>query len=321
MTDVAPFHGQTYFYAEPQEAGKTRVYFFTIKQSVYDLFSSQSLVIIPETLLALRYLQKKKESASVEAQRHNTRILSSIQKDKFVSLMLKPNNEHINQVVQHSLVNFSEREVLDEPHYLSVLSKQLFGLPLYVYLQSFNTASVKKRVSELPLKVLGLTSAAIVSGYFIFVSAWLYLQNNAVEENLALQQKALNDVFTLQASIDKEKELLSQLADNKKASIVTTHVWPVLLELIRTNAEILSINYFDNQYTVRVKSIRSTDVVQFLSDNKETSSPEVTSAVVKSRGKEIITVKFSMVEKNALNKKGEYVRAGNLRGRTVNDTI
>jgi len=297
IEEVAPFQGVNYYIAEVIDRDKTRINFFTIKQSVYKKFSSSSVVIIPESMLIYCLLNKSTSSSELQSIRTNSHLSAFLNKDGFKSLVKNQNQGELESIVQHLVLTQEESAVYDENDYIKISLKQLLLLPKYCYRQIFNFMPFKQRLNVLPLRLMAASSIAIVFCYLLLSSGWLYYQKDSLEQKLSEQRDSLNEVFSLQKSFEDEIALQHAYKNNKKLSELTSNVWQVLLPLISTNSEILSINYFNGEYTMRVKSKKSTDVIQFLSDNLLITAPKMVSPAVKSRGKEIITLKFSLLNK------------------------
>jgi hypothetical protein len=75
----------------------------------------------------------------------------------------------------------------------------------------------------------------------------------------------------------------------------------VLLDLVSIDAELMAVSYFDKVYSIRVKSKKSTDVIEFLSKQKTISPPKLVSPAVKSRGREIIKLTFKYIGEESSN--------------------
>ena len=69
----------------------------------------------------------------------------------------------------------------------------------------------------------------------------------------------------------------------------------MLFELIASiDVNVLSLRIESGEIFIRTKSKQATDVLERLASMENVTSPQMTSPIVKSRGDEIITVKFSL---------------------------
>jgi hypothetical protein len=132
-------------------------------------------------------------------------------------------------------------------------------------------------------------------------SAWLLYKANNAETSLFSQKQSLNQVFALQSTMLEASQANQALSNNTKISEITSPVWSVLLDLVSIDAELLAVSYFDKVYSIRVKSEKSTDVIEFLSKQKTISPPKLVSPAVKSRGREIIKLTFKYIGEESSN--------------------
>ena len=296
VDNIAPFSGVNYFVAESISSEKTRIHYFMIKQSIYDEFSRSSLVIVPESLLVYLYLKKDKVPGIAKLKRNKGYLFATLNNDGFKSFISESGELEINQLLQYSIATNEVSVNVSHNDFLNNQLKAFFGLPRYCYKQVFNFFPIRKYLYLLPAKLMSVTISCIILLYFCISSSWLYFQGSNLDSELSEQRELLNDVFALQASLDEERAFQAGIANNTKLSTITSDVWLVILPLISTNSEVLSITYTSDEYTIRVKSPRSSEVIQFLSDNKNITTPKIVSPAIKSRGKEIISVKFSIAK-------------------------
>ena len=304
LDNVSPFDGVSYFIVESLAEDKTRIHICTIKQEIFELFSASALVIVPESILLLGLLQNsEKGKYGLKYQSQYRGVAAAYKHQRFTSIVKEESAEHFDIPQQMIDIEFDSNKivVLTESNYYKKLTKQLMKLPGYVIKTAINFPLFKLKINKLPLKNSIFTALSVFLIYMLTASAWLLYKTDNAKSDLFSQKQSLNQVFSLQATMLETSEANQALANNLKVTEITAPVWIVLLNLVSIDAELLSVSYFDSVYTVRVKSKKSTDVIEFLSKQKTISAPKLVSPAVKSRGKEIIKLTFKYIGEESSN--------------------
>lgn len=296
MANVAPFAGEQFFIAKTIDSSTTRLNFFVIKQNVYDELAKLSWIIIPEPLLVMNKLNTDKSQSLITA--IDSRELEHYHTEGgYKSSLSSIAFQAVKQSAQHDVGEIETTDRLEGVDYINYLLSSLIKLHPYVYLQAFNLLKFKRLFKQLPYKIVGASVLCVATLYLTLSSAWLYYQDFSLAQKLENQRSDLEKAFTIQKELNTLQSELIYYYQEPRLSSVTSHIWPILIKMLKTDAELLSVSYRDGEYTVRIKSIKATDIVQFFSDQEVVVNPRITSAVVKSRGKEIITLVFSLNEK------------------------
>ncbi len=297
MDDLAPFSGVNFFLIESLTRDSSRIHFFVVRKSVYDLLAKKSWLLFPESMLIKQALNKQLTSNVIIADIAERQIIAYKTNDGFKSV-LKDGTDQLNKIAQYSAGQLDEAKKLTTQHYSALLLRSAFTLPRYCYQQAFNLPRFISLWKNVPIKFVAIACSLVFFTYLALSSAWLSYQQTRLSNEITQQKDQLEKVFSLQAAINKELAAQKQLAKIKNLSLITANVWPLLLELVEQNTELLSVNFENGEYTVRMRSKKSTTIMQFLSDNKSITTPIMASPVVKNRGKEIMTVRFSLINKN-----------------------
>ena len=292
MTNIAPFPGKTFFIAEKIGSDKTLIHCFTVKQDIYDKAVQNSLFVVPESLLLFSALKKSK-ARRIEAE-FNRRIIVSSNDVSGFECFLKQANDHTFSFP--NLETQIESEKLSAHDYFSFIINQLFALPLDIYQQAINISSLTSKVMALPLKQMALTAIVTFSIYMIGVSSYLSYKDSSLTAQINEQQSSLNELFLKQRDIEKRQAQLRELAENSEFSQLSAPLWSLVIELFKNGAEFSLISFLDNEISLRLKAEKSTEVMQFLSAHPQVFQPTLVSPAVKTRGKELFTVKFTFKE-------------------------
>jgi hypothetical protein len=304
LGDVSPFEGVSYFVVQSLADDKTRIHFCTIKQEIFELFSSRALIIIPESILLFGILQKNAQRKYALKYQSKSRGLAAVYKHQRFTSIIKEASADDFDIPQQMIdieLDSNKIDVISESDYYKKLTKQLIKLPRYVIKSAFNALPFKQKVHTLPVKTSLIAGLSVFLFYMLSSSAWLLYKANNAETNLFSQKQSLNQVFALQSTMLEASQANQALSNNTKISEITSPVWSVLLDLVSIDAELLAVSYFDKEYSIRVKSEKSTDVIEFLSKQKTISPPKLVSPAVKSRGREIIKLTFKYIGEESSN--------------------
>ena len=299
MDDLSPFPGVNFFLLESLGSDKTRVHFYIIKQDTYQQLAGRSWFLVPESMLLHLALQQETAASSAQVTLGSRKLFSYHSKDGFKSALVKSSTSELNFIAQHSSGAVEQAIEYNEASYPRLLLQSLRHLPGYTYAQVFNKNRLVVFAKKLPLKAMALAGAGVFIAYLALSSLWLYSQQSYLAAQIEQQRANLDEVFSLQSALNKLVNRHEELASNRKLPVVTSSVWEILTQVIEQDAELLSVNYFNNEYTVRIKAQKSTPIVQYLSENNAITTPKMVAPVVKSRGKEILSVKFSLLTKGA----------------------
>lgn len=286
MTDVAPFYGKTFFYIVSLSAEKSRIYFFTVIQDVYEKCEINSLFVIPENLL---YLVK-----SLQAKGENSYSLKRTDGLVYVNFLANEfSTEMLNTPVDNPELNFkSEQEVIE--YWLASLTQ----LPKYVYSNAFNSELMKRLGKKFPLKAVSAVAGVSFMIYMVGVSFWLSIENKRVTDEISEQRSALNHVFQIQQELNDKKELAQQLQENAGRFNGSTDIWRITLALVEQNMQVVRLSFNEPTYSMTIKSDKATDAISLLSSMEQITQPQIDSPAIKSRGKELVSLSFQ------LNRKG-----------------
>jgi hypothetical protein len=298
MDDIAPFDGVRFFNIQIITNEKARIHYFVIKNEVFKKFSHKAFIIVPESMLIHAYMKRKNLiNTKLIVNYYERNFIAYHNVDGYKAIVSQDKaTEGMNQIIKHTHVLFEDELSLDNSQYSNLLMHELFKLPPFSLKQIINTQPVIEFSSSIPYKKISLLCVAFFSIYMATTSVWLYLYEQELSNQISEQREQLNDVFSLQSSFEAESEKYNLLATNTAFSKVTSTIWLTLFGLIDSGGEILTVRYENDSFTIRVKSDKSTDVIEFLSKQADITQPTMVSPVVKSRGKEIVTLNFSLTE-------------------------
>lgn len=292
MRDVAPFDGVTYCLAEQINAERSRVYFFTIKEQEYRRLEDTTWFIFPEPLLLYLMANSKGEQVSGEIERRI--VKASITANGFISSVEKQSGLSWMQATASDDNSLSDTQFSGDK-YLSELVLSLKGASPEVIKQGFNSSRLNQVFSGFPWKMSGAISAGLIVLYLAISSAYLSLSLSIVEEDIATQREELSEVFEMQSNLQREFEILTELSSKPQLQNLVSDAFPVLLGIAKDQkVELQSLTFENDRYIVRAKADKATDIIETLANDRRVDSPEMTSGITKSRGKEIVTIAFRL---------------------------
>lgn len=307
MEDIAPFDGVKFILAERLSAESTLIYFFVIRQPIYQLMTADAWFIIPETMLIKAWMDKHKpqNGISLKVEMANRELLVYKSVKEFRSSVFQQASSGKTNAV--SISAEGEETVIDSPGYQKILISGLSNLPLFAYKQIFNSIRAKSLCKGIPWLNGGLTFGTLLVAYLSLSSLYVYIKGDYLNTQLTEQRQNLDLVFSLQNKLEQKLNTLQQLSKNDKLQAITSNVWPVVVDLINNDVELLSLRYETGEFIARAKANKSTQIMEALSKIKEIGPAEMVSPVAKSRGEEIVTVKFVLLNNSEINAGGEHV--------------
>lgn len=302
LDDVAPFEGRRFFLVDKTNTDRSRITFFVVKEEGMQQIEKKAWFVLPEPLLVKLWMdaQAKNDNALLKSQ-YDDRVFSAYRSDSEFRSMVSLNSASQNTwLASQFTASASSETTLDEVQYKKLLLDSFKYIPGYVLPNLFNKKRAKQTFSGVPW-LRGATVFTILFALYIgFSSLFLLLRTSQIEQELTAQRGLLNDVFAMQTAIEQESAQLESLSKDPKIKTITSDVWPVLFELLRhKDVDFLSIRFESGEFILRAKSNKATDVIERLSLITDIVGTEMTSPVVKSRGKEVFTFKFKLnVEKS-----------------------
>lgn len=294
MEDIAPYQSVNFFLIESLNSDSCRIHFFAIEKLLYLELAKHSWLLLPESLLIKQAFTKHLKSNAISAQVVNRQITAYQTNDGFKSIITNDGHLNLDELAQYSAAQLDEPEVLTSQQYAKILIQNVFSLPRYCYQQGINSARFISWLKAQPLKIIAVTASSMFALYLGLSSLWLIYQQNSLHAQIDKQKNELEHVFHLKSEISAEFNKQAKLAKIDNLSLVTANVWPLLFNIIEKNSELLSVNFQDGKYTVRMKVVKSTEILQQLSESTLITNPTMVSPVMKSHGKEIMAIKFSL---------------------------
>lgn len=294
MKDVAPFVGQTYTVATSLEDGKTRVYFFTVKQSFIENQCRDSLFIIPESYLLFAGLSKGTVPNSIEGLFQQRSIKAALSKDGFSCMHSDTlgNREYGFDLADQ---NNLKSKTFEGSDYIKQLFRNITLLPSTAYNQALNFTLLKSFWSPHSAKVASIVAATFFTLYMSLASGYLIFKENSLSARLAEQQSSINELFEQQGQLEEMNAQLKALAENPLFEELSAPLWLLITELADNGADVSLVSSTGRDVTLRMKAAKSTDIMHFLAGSSALERPEIVSPAVKSGGKELFTVKFTLV--------------------------
>jgi len=298
IDDIAPFDGVSFFYVEIIANEKARIHYFVVKDDVFQQFSHKAFILVPEGMLIYAYMKRKNLLNTKLVANYDGRVFTAYNTvDGYKTVISQQQvTVGLNQIIEHAHVHFENELNYDIAKYRKLLIQELFKLPPFCMAQIINTQPLTEFSTTIPYKKLSLLSAVFFSFYMATTSAWLYLYEQQLAGEISDQRGQLNEVFALQSAFEVETEKYQVFAGNQEFSKLTSLIWPTIFGLIDNGGEILTVRHENESFTLRVKADKSTDVIEFLAKQADITQPTMVSPVIKSRGKEIVTLNFSLVE-------------------------
>lgn len=280
MDDVAPFKGRRYFLVESLSDSRTLVTFCTVKQDVYQKLYTDAWLLLPEPLLIK--LQMSKEAFSEHSQLTfsiGSRKLSVIRQGLNFRCQLGGNVAD---------------ETLTGKDYTDFLINSLSRLPSHLALQAINQERITGIAKSIPWKRCGIASALVFTLYLAMTSLWLGGYEQHLQEKITAQRSELDTVFALQRQLEQYDEKIASWRSEPTIAKSLSGIWPVVLDLIDQNVEILSFTLDEEGIVIRGRADKATDAIAFLAERPEITLPESISPVAKSQRREIFAVRFQL---------------------------
>lgn len=288
----APFAGKTYFEVNRIDENRSVVTFCTIRQSVYDDVINQCWMIIPEPLLLKNQLSDELLNHSSIFSVSDTRKLEVKQiGHQFQCKVLTA------QDIDSTLPLDTDKAQAHRD-YIRCITRAVSELPTYMYWQLFNVDRIKSYVKSVNWKFISGVGLITCSVYMLAVSLWLTWHEAQLNDNIKQQSSELDAVFALQNKLRQTEKNLSFWRNESKLETISSPVWQVFVDMIKNDIELMSFRIEGQAVTLRGKTNKATDAITFLSKLETISTPESTAPVVSSRGKEVFSVKFRLLQVN-----------------------
>lgn len=302
LDDIAPFSGRRYFLVDKTQSDRSRITFFVINQKFLEQIERRAWMIIPESLLTKQWLDShKKEGGSFLTAKQQGRSLLAYRTESEFRSQLATDEDTENDFFSKQFSGIAKNNIeLSEDKTEAMLLESIAGLPTFVLKQSFNSARLKRLFSGVPWLNGALLFSGMFALYLAMSSLYLYVKSERVASQLAEQRTQLNEVFALQSKYDNLASQLVGLENNAELDSITSSVWSVIFELLNhKDLDILSFQYEAGMFSLRTKSIKATDVIERVSKMSTITDVELTSPVVKSGNRELLSFKFRLVSNEA----------------------
>lgn len=306
IDDVAPFPGPRFYICESLNNENTRVSFFVVREEAYQRIQSSAWFVFPMPMLLKLSLDKQYKGQTVKLTVEGEQQPYTVFRSDNAFYSYKAGQAggmllHLDDTAADIAVTSISPEQLE-----NLCLRGLALLKPYHFRQVFNFNRLRDVLGDIPWKVTAGALATVATLYLGLSSLWLHWQSTNVEKQLADQRDALSEVFEIQRELEAEKSAIQALADISGNENVASHVWPAMFSLIGQEVDLLSLRYEDGEFVLRAKSQRATDIIEKLTSMPSIEDTAMDSPVVKSRGKEIISIRFKLSQESQMQESDAY---------------
>jgi hypothetical protein len=294
----SPFQGETLRYIERINESSHRVTFWVIDPDVFIHLSFRPWLVIPESHVIANGLKGRFTLATVDC----------IDKSLFIAetglgVFSGVKSQRINTVEHFALSTGSplNHDNLARLHFkptqfCALLHQGMQALTLE-HLSGFILAKKRTDWQSYPWKQAGVIVVATFSLYMVLTSLWLVYNEYQLEQQLTEQAFDVDRAFLLQKQYKNQKRLQNILTEPLKTQIPYWNIWPIILESIDSGASITAIHYKNEKIIMHgstKQTIKATDILAKLSDNKNIKSPSFSKPVRNYRGREQFAISFTL---------------------------
>jgi len=316
--NVAPFQGITLQAIERIDEQNHRVTFWVLKPHVLDFLPATPWLILPETYLLAKALNKndkydkgdKNDKNDTSNKEINFATIECINK----SLFLSKTGQGITSGIQSPQAPTAESFALLSGSPLNNENGQVVLFPfssftqlLYNGIKSLDFIALHgffiKRKSidwqNYPWKQASVICTITFALHLALSSGWLVYKQHALDQKLSGQITKVNQALNLQKQYKKQSQWQQTLITPLKKQVPYWNVWPIILESISVGTVIKSIHYKNDKIMmsgVANKSIKATDVLAKLAKNPYVESPTFSKPVRKYKNKEEFTISFNFAQ-------------------------
>lgn len=298
--DKAPFEGVTLQHIERINEQSHRVTFWVINPKVLDSLNVLPWLILPESFVLAKALNKNTNLATIECI-NKTLFISKTGQGIFSGIQsAQTPNVECFAFSTGSPIN------VDNDQHLLASAKDFVGL-LVTGLKSLSLANIKGFVVNLndinwqgyPWKQTAIITTIVLTFYLMLSSGWLVIKQELLDQQLTAQKMQVNQALSLQKNYQQQLQWQKVLVDPLADVFPYWNTWPIVLEAVSVGATFTAVHYKNEKVNIHGtanQSIKATDVLAKLSKNTDVISPSFSKPVRKYRGNENFAISFSFAK-------------------------
>ena len=259
-----PFPGSRLDWIEPIDAQRFRVTTWVIRPEALSALRIRPWVVIPESLLLAQSILT---GTAMISRFGSTLFVKGLQTGIASGLASAhiPTLEAFAYRVGATLDADNIVEVDDTEHFLRLLSLGLSKCSV-TQLSSCFLGPERKSFTDYPWQAAGVLSSIVFAGYLALSSAWLLMQEFRLDRGLESQGPAVTLALSQQQRYLNLQQQIAVLSKPVNASKPYWELWPVLLDVLKTNARLTSVEYKAGEVTMRGVIDKTTTLLSRLSE-------------------------------------------------------
>jgi hypothetical protein len=285
-----PFPGTKINWIEPIEEQRFRVTTWVIRPDVLSALPMRPWILLPESLVLAQAIT----TGTARIERSGATLFVTGLQNGIASGLASshiPTLEAFAYRVGATLDANNVTNVSDEAHFSHLLSVGLFKCR-GSQLGSCFLGPERRTFANYPWRRAGILSSVVFAAYLALSSAWLLLQEWRLDQGLAGQGGDVKHALTQQQNYLDLQQQIATLSKPLQAGKPYWQIWPVVLELLKSKAQLSGIEYKSGEVTIRGTAEKTTELLSRLNELPNVFSPGLAAPITSNQGREDFAIRF-----------------------------